>query len=131
MVSFQNLKLKEDTPIYLQIINHIKSGIIGNIIENGDEMPSRRTVSSLLAVNPNTIQKAYKLLEDEKLIISHTGAKSVITVTESQRKQLKKEVLEKDMLELIRRVQATGIEKKEALALLEQLWEVTLDETDI
>ena len=38
-----------------------------------DELPSRRVLSAMLGVNPNTIQKAYKILEDNALIASHGG----------------------------------------------------------
>lgn len=129
MVSFQELVLKEDTPIYLQIISHIKIGIVGNLIQNGDEMPSRRTVSALLGVNPNTIQKAYKQLEEEGLVHSHSGAKSVVTISESKRKSLKKELLEQDILEMIGRLQKIGLNKTEALTLIQDLWEDDLHET--
>ncbi len=129
MVSFQDLILKEDTPIYLQIIAHIKAGIVGGMIKNGDEMPSRRTVSALLGVNPNTIQKAYKQMEKEGILYSQAGAKSTITVSESQVNLLKKELFEEDILLIIYRLQAIGLKKNEALILLENLWEENEHET--
>ncbi|MFI3115884.1 MAG: GntR family transcriptional regulator [Clostridia bacterium] len=128
MVSFKDLILKGDSPIYLQIIMHIKVGIVGDIIQNGDDMPSRRAVSSLLGINPNTIQKAYKQLEFENLIHSKSGAKSLITVTKEQKNMLKKELLEHDILEVISRLQSTGFQKEEALILFEKLWEENLHE---
>ncbi|MFI3253389.1 MAG: GntR family transcriptional regulator [Eubacteriales bacterium] len=131
MVSFHDLILKEDSPIYLQIIAHVKAGIVGELIKNGDEMPSRRTVSALLGVNPNTIQKAYRQMEEEGLIYSHAGAKSSITVSQAQVKELKKELLEGDILHIILRLQAIGLKKEDAFTLLEDLWEENEDETKI
>ncbi|MDD2621069.1 MAG: GntR family transcriptional regulator, partial [Syntrophomonadaceae bacterium] len=48
--------MEDGSPLYLQIIRHIKQGIVAETIQNQDEMPSRRVLSSLLGVNPNTVQ---------------------------------------------------------------------------
>ena len=63
MISFDSFIPDKILPIYLQIILFIKRGIIGGTIKNGDELPSRRVLSALLGVNPNTVQKAFAPLE--------------------------------------------------------------------
>ena len=63
MVSFEAFRAVDGTPVYLQIINFIKRGAIAGTIRDGDELPSRRVVSALLAVNPNTVQRALAELE--------------------------------------------------------------------
>ena len=70
MISFEQFMMSDGSPIYLQILLYIKRGIIAGIICDGDELPSRRVLSALLGVNPNTVQKAYKMLEDEGLIVT-------------------------------------------------------------
>lgn len=80
MISFDMFTATNGIPIYLQIILYIKRGIIAGTIVDGDELPSRRMLSAVLGVNPNTVQKAYKMLEDEGLIRSHSGAKSCVVV---------------------------------------------------
>jgi GntR family transcriptional regulator len=62
LISFAELVLGAGMPIYLQIILYIKRGMAAGTIQNGDEMPSSRVLSALLVVNPNTIQKAYRLV---------------------------------------------------------------------
>ena len=74
MISFDHFIPNDQSPIYQQIILYIKQGIAAGVIRNGDEMPSRRTLSALLGVNPNTVQKSYKLLEEEGIISSTPGA---------------------------------------------------------
>ncbi|MFI3250387.1 MAG: GntR family transcriptional regulator [Eubacteriales bacterium] len=123
MVSFTELQLNDDTPIYVQIIRFIKVGIVARTIGNDDEIPSRRAVSALLGVNPNTIQKAYKLLEEEGFLHSQTGAKSTITLTEDRVQSLKKELVESDLMGVIQSLQEMGIDKGTGLELLNQLWE--------
>ena len=67
LVSFDRFALSGGSPIYSQIIRFIKAGIVAGTIADGDELPSRRALSALLGVNPNTIQKACRLLEEEGL----------------------------------------------------------------
>ena len=78
MISFESFIMEDGRPIYLQIILFVKRGIIAGVIADGEELPSRRVLSALLGVNPNTVQKAYRMLEEEGLIQSHSGAKSYV-----------------------------------------------------
>lgn len=125
MVSFENLTLSDDIPIYLQLIQYVKRGIVSGSIHNQDPMPSRRVLSSLLGVNPNTIQKAYRMLEEEGLILSQSGAKSVITVKEEIVMQLRDELIETDVKSIIIAMQSMGIEREAASILFNNLWEET------
>ncbi len=126
MVSFEEFILGDDIPIYLQLILYVKRGIVSGAIQNEEPMPSRRVMSSLLGVNPNTIQKAYHILEEEGLLQSQTGAKSVITITESVVKRLRKELVESDVKSVIVAMQSMGIEKEDAKVLFDNLWEESL-----
>ena len=64
MISFESFVPDGNVPIYLQIVGYIKRGIVAGTIGNGAEMPSRRMLSALLGVNPNTVQKSYAMLEE-------------------------------------------------------------------
>ena len=81
MVDFSAFVPEDGLPIYLQIIRYVKRAIAAGTVQAGDELPSRRVLSAQLGVNPNTVQKAYKLLEDEGLISSRSGAKSEIALS--------------------------------------------------
>ena len=78
MIQFDSFMQAEGVPIYQQIIRYVKQGIAAGTIRDGEELPSRRVLSALLAVNPNTVQKAYRMMEEEGLVESHTGAKSCV-----------------------------------------------------
>ena len=67
MISFESFVLEDNVPIYLQIVGYIKRGIVAGSIADGAEMPSRRMLSALLGVNPNTVQKSYAMLEEETI----------------------------------------------------------------
>ena len=58
-----NLDYRDARPIYAQIIDTYRSQIAAGILQNGDKLPSVRELASQLAINPNTIQRAYRELE--------------------------------------------------------------------
>ena len=122
MVSFAELVLGTGVPIYLQIVLYVKRGMVAGTIQNGDEMPSRRVLSTLLGVNPNTIQKAYRMLEEEGLIWSHAGAKSYAAYTPETIETLRRQLLEADIQTLIEAMKQMDVTKSEAIDLLETLW---------
>ena len=92
MITFDDFKASGGMPIYLQILNFVKRGIVAGTIVDGDELPSRRVLSARLGINPNTVQKAFKALEDEGLIQSRSGAKSYVSVTQRVIKRLKEDI---------------------------------------
>ncbi len=122
MISFENFVMKDGSPIYLQILLYIKRGIIAGIISDGDELPSRRVLSALLGVNPNTVQKAYKMLEEEGLIQSRTGAKSCVAVTVAKLREIREELLEDDAKNAVNALKMMGVSKEEAHALIDKYW---------
>lgn len=64
------LDMSDRRPLYEQIKNRIKELIVGGVLNENDKIPSVRELAASLAINPNTIQKAYKDLESEGYIYS-------------------------------------------------------------
>lgn len=122
MISFENFMMSDGSPIYLQILLYIKRGMIAGSICDGDELPSRRVLSALLGVNPNTVQKAYKLLEEEGLIASRAGAKSCVVVTEAKLIEIRAELLEADAKDAVMKLKMMGVSKEEAHELIDRFW---------
>ena len=123
MVDFGAFVPEDGLPIYLQIIRHVKRAIAAGTIQSGDELSSRRVLSAQLGVNPNTVQKAYKLLEDEGIISSRSGAKSEIALSPQVVEEIRGQLLEQEAGLLVRALQQAGLGKKDAFALLDRLWE--------
>ena len=123
MVDFGAFVPEDGLPIYLQIIRHVKRAIAAGTIQSGDELPSRRVLSAQLGVNPNTVQKAYKLLEEEGIISSRSGAKSEIALSPQVVEEIRGQLLEQEAGLLVRALQQAGLGKKDAFALLDRLWE--------
>ena len=123
MISFESFIMEDGMPIYLQIILFVKRGIIAGVIADGDELPSRRVLSALLRVNPNTVQKAYRMLEEEGLIQSHSGAKSYVVLNGIVKERIRSELLESDAKSVIHSLRQMGLTKEDAVALIEKYWE--------
>ena len=120
---FDGFSPVEGSPLYRQIIRHIQRGLAAGSIRYGDELPSRRTLSALLGVNPNTVQKAYRLLEEEGIIISHTGAKSLVAADAQTVERVRRELLSEVAGALVRAMREMGVDREEALAEIRRLWD--------
>ena len=123
MISFDSFSMESGIPIYQQILTFIKRGVIAGTITDGDELPSRRVLSALLGVNPNTVQKAYRLLEEEELIASHSGAKSYMLLDENKISGIRRQLLENDGKNIVFALRQMGLTKLDAVALIEKYWD--------
>ncbi len=123
MVSFAAFPRSGEGPIYLQIVRYIRSGVAAGTVADGDEMPSRRVVSALLGVNPNTVQKAYRMLEEEGLIVSRSGAKSYASVTPETVEAVRQKLRAEEVGRVVSALRRSGMEKEAALELIDRLWD--------
>ena len=128
MIEFEKMKMDGNSPIYMQVVDFVKRGLASGEIVYGDELPSRRVLSALLGINPNTVQKAYALLEGEKLISSHSGAKSFVSASDEKIAQIRAELTEEGGRRAIEILKAAGYSKEEAIAVLEKYWDAEGDE---
>lgn len=124
MISFDSFVLEDNIPIYLQITGFVKRGIVAGTIADGDEMPSRRMLSALLGVNPNTVQKSYAMLEEEGLIHSRSGAKSCVAVDSAAIRRLRQEVLSGSLRAVVDAMKQMGLTLEEAQEAIRDHWEV-------
>lgn len=63
------LNYRDAKPIYEQIKDGLKHLLVSKAIETGEKLPSVRELAASLAINPNTIQRAYKELESEGIYL--------------------------------------------------------------
>lgn len=122
VVDFSELKLNEESPIYLQIVRFIKIELVNRQVRDGDELPSRRVLSAMLEVNPNTIQKAYRLMEEEGLLVSFAGSKSLLQFDESLVDKYRRELLAAEAERYIEEVKKMGLTAEEAVELVKENW---------
>ena len=74
-----HLDYRDARPIYSQIIDGFREQIAAGILQPGEKLPSVRDLAAELAINPNTIQRAYRQLELEGWIVSMQGKGSFVS----------------------------------------------------
>lgn len=74
-----SLDLASRAPIYEQLYNNVVRLISAGALKPGDKLPPVRTLACELSVNPNTVSKAYKLLEQDGYIYSAVGKGSFVS----------------------------------------------------
>ena len=68
-----HLDYRDAKPIYIQIIDNIRSQIAADVLQPGDKLPSVREMAAQLSINPNTIQRAYREMEQQGIIQTLPG----------------------------------------------------------
>lgn len=86
------LKYRDAKPIYEQIKDGIRRLVISNALVADEKIPSVREMASKLAINPNTIQKAYHELENEGYVYTVSG-KGTFAAPNKNNKGIRKEEL--------------------------------------
>ena len=122
-MSSLTVNLKDRRPIYEQLIDQIVYLVLHGIMQPGEQLPSVRTLAGELAINPNTIQKAYAELERRGITYSVPGRGSFVSpeldvVTGEHRARILKE-----MRALLEEARAIGMRADDFLPLIGQIWE--------
>src|SRR5690625_616188 len=99
-------ELDNRAPVYMQVIQYFKEQIASGEIEMGEEIPSRRELAGLLKINPNTVQRAYREMEEAGLIYTDGNLPSKVTMDKAVIQKTREELLSKAVDEFIRNVQA-------------------------
>ena len=81
-------------PVYLQVVRYFKEQIATGELTAGQEIPSRRELASLLKINPNTAQKAYKEMEEHGLIYTERNFPSRITTDKKVLNGVREELIQ-------------------------------------
>jgi GntR family transcriptional regulator len=72
-----------DRPVYLQIIDQVKRDIALGRLARDERLPTVRQLAEQIAINPNTIAKAYRQLEQEGIIVTRSGAGAFVANLDS------------------------------------------------
>ena len=114
-----HLDYRDARPIYIQIVDNFRSQIRAGILEDGEKLPSVRELATELAINPNTIQRAYRELEAEGWIASVSGKGSFVCGV-PQSLEADRKVLWEELEKLMQRFSFLGVEKKQIIHYIEE-----------
>lgn len=114
-----SLNYRDSRPIYEQIRDGLRKLIVTGALGADEKLPSVRALAAQLAINPNTIQRAYRELESEGYILSVAGKGSFVAQVDRLAEQQKKEALNA-FRAAAQRLRALGLSAEALASLLTQ-----------
>jgi len=112
-----SLDYRSGLPLYLQIVEGFKRLILSGVIAENERLPSVRELASTLAINPNTIQRAYRELENEGFAGSSPG-KGIFAVGSNSLKEREAEIIYNDIGKEIQKLLDIGNEFDDIISQL-------------
>jgi len=115
------IKKGSSKPIYEQVVFGVKESILHGALLPGDKIPSIREMANQLLLNPNTISKAYGILEDQDIIETVQGKGTFVKQTEPVlRNELDVRTLKKKLTELVIEAFYIKVGKEEMIQWIEE-----------
>ena len=122
MLDFRKLELNTTEPVYVQIVSFVKRQIFTVAAEEGESLPSRRELAAILKINPNTVQKAFRLMEEEKIIETPPHAVSVIHWDDTVFARLRRELTAGLVADFVAQAKENGLTLQTVTELLQEEW---------
>ena len=113
-----HLDYRDNRPIYEQVRDGLRKLMVTGVLAPGDKLPSVRALAVDLAINPNTIQRAYAQLETEGYIVSVSGKGTFVAEQQGQN-HLRRAELEEKLYPLREELRSLGMTAAEWAALWE------------
>ena len=119
---------KSRTPIYEQIIDNVKALIVSGVLERDAQLPSVRQLAQELAINPNTIQRAYAELEREGIIYSLKGRGSFVGSSLGELRTVQQKALLDEHAKVCRELKALDVSQDIINAAVAQVYAAEKEE---
>ena len=113
-------KFRSDLPIYSQLVDQIKLGIVSGSLLPGERLMSVRDMATEAGVNPNTMQRALQELERDGMVYSQRTAGRFVTENMQVIERAKKKFAEEQIRGFLEAMKKLGYQQEEILALLEE-----------
>jgi GntR family transcriptional regulator len=111
---------------YVQLVQQVKQALRVGLLAPGDQLPKVREVAQSLAINPNTVLKAYRELEIEGLVAGRPGVGTFVTRTLAGPALAEQAELRDDLVAWLRRAEAAGLAPEDIAALVQTTMRTTL-----
>lgn len=113
-------QFSNDAPIYTQLIQQVKVGIVTGAFPPGERLPSVRDLATEAGVNPNTMQRALAELERDGLVYSQRTAGRFVTEDNTMINAAKRSLAERHVKTFLEAMLRLGFQREEILTLIEQ-----------
>ena len=121
-MSVISVDTRDRKPIYEQLTDNIKNLVLRGILSPDEQLPGVRTLAVELAINPNTIQKAYGELERQGIIYSLQGRGSFVTNNVEHFRALERESILSEIEKAFLNANQAGLSKADICALADKIW---------
>lgn len=119
-------------PVYLQVVDYFKKKMALGELRAGDEMPSRRELANDLKINPNTVQKAFKEMEDQQLITTERNRPSRVTTDDVILKHIRSELVDDAIAVFVEAIQELDVSVDELVEKIKRQYkEGTYDDRSV
>lgn len=116
------LDLRSGVPVYRQIMDQVLGGISTGALKPGDQLPTVRQLAVDLAINPNTVVRAYRELEIREVLATQQGTGTFITDKKPEKNEIEHQRRVAQLAgELLARAGADGITLQELLDYFNEL----------
>ena len=116
MIEFR-LDPKSGVPMYLQLVHQVKHAVRLGMLHPGDQLPTVKEVVTSLAINPNTVLKAYRELDREGFVKGQRG-QGTFVAADLAAAPPDRSVLRAGLVRWIRQAQQAGCDEEDVMALL-------------
>jgi len=113
-----HLDYRDSRPIYEQVQDGLRKLMVTGVLREGEKLPSVRALAGQLAINPNTIQRAYEALEREGYVYSIGGKGSFVAPRKDVDTGRQEELL-KQLDNCVRELLFLGVSREELLKRIE------------
>ena len=113
-------QFSNDAPIYTQLIQQVKVGIVTGAFPPGERLPSVRDLATEAGVNPNTMQRALAELERDGLVYSQRTAGRFVTEDNTMINAAKRSLAQRHVKTFLEAMLQLGFEKEEIISLITQ-----------
>lgn len=115
------INLQSDVPIYDQIVRSVIRLKSVGVLKAGDRLPSVRSTALSLGINPNTVQKAYNILEAKHITVSAAGRGSFIAESDTAEKEMK--IMAENILsDAVKKAFSDGVQYEEAIEIIKEVY---------
>jgi GntR family transcriptional regulator len=114
-----HLDARSGVPPYQQIVQQVRRSIQLGLLKDGDQLPTVKEAARHLAINPNTVLKAYKELEHAGLAAARPGIGTFVTTTLHEASLAAQGALRKDLQRWLEKARRGGLDDESIEALFE------------
>ncbi|MFD2117374.1 GntR family transcriptional regulator [Paenibacillus yanchengensis] len=125
MVQFQSLQLNNKDPVYLQLALYVKQQILLGHAITGSKLPSRREIAAQLNINPNTVQKAFRYMEEAGYVKTTSTHGSTIYCDTTIFTQIETELTEELVANFVQSAQDVHLSVDKVVELIRKMWDTT------